>query len=65
MDSGHLDLGQGTGWLQRVDAGAEEGFVDVDVAQTGNPALIEEDVLDRRSPAAKGRGQHRDREVGT
>ena len=47
----------------RTDAGAEEGFVGVDVADAGEERLIEESGLDGEFAPAKQRGEFRGRNL--
>ena len=46
------------GGRARVDAGAEQALVRVDVADAGDEAVIHERELDRRPPSARRRVQH-------
>ncbi len=43
--------------LQRVQAGGEEGFVDVDVAQAGDEGLVEQGALERASRLSEAKTQ--------
>ena len=50
------------GRAQRVHAGAKQRLVGVDVADAGDPALVEQERLDRGAPPARQRAQQRGRE---
>ena len=50
---------------QRVDARAEERLVGVDVADAGDPPLVEQERLDRRTPAARELSQVPAREAAS
>lgn len=56
-----LDAAAGAGG---VDAGAEERFADVDVAEAGDETLIEEERLGGGGAARKGGGEHGGVEIG-
>ena len=49
----HWAAGQPAGGAQRMDPGAEQRLVGVDVADPGDPPLVEHERLDRRLAAAR------------
>jgi hypothetical protein len=53
MEAAHLGEGKAVGVTQRVDSGAKEGFVHVDIAETGDERLIEEHALQATAPATQ------------
>ena len=50
---------EAVGGSERVEAGPEEGFIGVDVADAGEHGLVEQDGLDGASRSARGVGEHR------
>ena len=52
-----LPTRQPTGRTQRMDPGPEQRLVGVDVADAGDPALVEQKGLDRRRATARGAPQ--------
>ena len=60
----HCARRQLPGRAQRVDAGAEQRLVGVDVAHARDAPLVEQERLDRRAAAARQRAQVLGRELG-
>jgi len=59
-----LSTAQRSRGAQRVDSRPEQRLVRVDVADAGNPALVEDERLDRRRAPARDRPQVTSRERG-
>jgi hypothetical protein len=47
---GHLVVAQRVDAPQRVNTGLEQGILDIDVADPGDPLLVEQERLDRPPP---------------
>ena len=64
MQAADFRAGETTRRSRGVNAGAEEGFGQVDVAQSAHPTLVQQPGLDRLSRFPAARGEMGDGEVG-